>query len=362
MDKEIRADVLANRDHQLALAAIHWLNNCQTRDEFNQALKAALLPLLACNGVFYGRLAGERNTLQLLDGINQSTCCQGGWERILTAVLQNSSTEGFISENVNMPLPIHSSNLVERADSLNGCAFSFDQSWQRSLHNCTLITVFDEGHQPAFRFYFCRFTDHQQIFSQRDIELLKILRPALLQTLKFILFHEETLNFRQMRQFWSDHTDPIVVMRDDGTVIFQSQVFERIIGHDKPAFLSTTLAFAKTIQSNQSGCYSFLSKLGKRLYEIKLTLINADIDDHQCIYLLQLSRVVHKIGRIFTQLNRTGLTPRELEIATLIYQGNSSKEIAGEIHLSYHTVRNHIKNIYSKLGVSTRSEMLMKFV
>jgi len=90
-------------------------------------------------------------------------------------------------------------------------------------------------------------------------------------------------------------------------------------------------------------------------------LINEDID-HQCIYLLQLSRVAYKIGKIFNQLNRTGLTPRELEIATLIYQGNSSKEIAGEINLSYHTVRNHIKNIYSKLGVSTRSEMLVKFV
>ncbi|WP_370652773.1 helix-turn-helix transcriptional regulator [Sediminibacterium sp.] len=50
-----------------------------------------------------------------------------------------------------------------------------------------------------------------------------------------------------------------------------------------------------------------------------------------------------------------------MEIATLIYQGNSPKEIAGEINLSYHTVRNHIKSIYSKLDVSTRSEMLVKF-
>ncbi|MBP6057513.1 MAG: hypothetical protein KA524_03680 [Nitrosomonas sp.] len=361
MDQEVCSNVLANRDHQIALAAISWLNNCQTRDEFNQVLKAALLPLLTCNGVFYGQLTGVQNTLQLLDSINQSTCCQDGWKRILNAVLQNSSTEGFISENVNMPSLINSSNLVECLDSLNGCHLPFGQSWQRSHHNCTIITVFDEGHQPAFRFYFCRFTDHQQILSQRDIELLKILRPVLLQTLKFILFQEETLNFRQMRKFWSDHTDPIAVIRDDGTVIFQSQVFGKIIGHDKNTFLSTTLALAKTIQSNQFGCYSFLSKLGKRLYEIKLTLINEDID-HQCIYLLQLSRVAYKIGKIFNQLNRTGLTPRELEIATLIYQGNSSKEIAGEINLSYHTVRNHIKNIYSKLGVSTRSEMLVKFV
>ena len=45
----------------------------------------------------------------------------------------------------------------------------------------------------------------------------------------------------------------------------------------------------------------------------------------------------------------------------LIYQGDSPREIAEEINLSYHTVRNHIKSIYSKLGVSTRSEMLVRF-
>lgn len=360
MDKEIALDVLANRDHQVASATINWLNNCQSKDEFNQVLKAALLPLLACNGVFYGRLIGEQNALQLLGSINQSTCCADGWKRFLDAVLQKSAAENSITDSAHMPRPINSSDMVHCVDSLSSCQHSFDQSWQQSHHNYTIITVFDEGHQPAFRFYFCRLTAHQQIFSRRDIELLKILRPVLLQTLRFILFREETLNLRQMRNFWSDHTDPIVVIRGDGAVVFQSQAFERIIDHGKHTFLSTTLALVKTIQSDQIGWYSFLSKLGKRLYEIKLTLISADANVHHCIYLLHLSRITYRIGKIFNQLDRTGLTSRELEITLLICQGNSTREIAQEINLSYHTVRNHIKNIYDKLGVSTRSEMLVR--
>ena len=259
-----------------------------------------------------------------------------------------------------MPLPINSSNLVECLDSLSSCQHSFDQSWQQSHHNCTIVTVFDEGHQPAFRFYFCRLTNHQQIFSQRDIELLKILRPTLLQALRLILFREESLNSRQVLNFWSDCTDPIAVIRDDDAIIFQSRAFERIVEQENHIFLSTASVLVKTVQRDRIGWYSFLSKLGKRLYEIKLTLINADVDYRQCIYLLHLSRVTHKIGKIFNQLNRTGLTNRELEIAMLIYQGDSPREIAEEINLSYHTVRNHIKSIYSKLGVSTRSEMLVR--
>lgn len=72
---DIFLDGLTNRDHQIASATIGWLNSCQIRNEFNQALKTAFLPLLACNGVFYGRLIGEQNALQLLGSINQSTCC-----------------------------------------------------------------------------------------------------------------------------------------------------------------------------------------------------------------------------------------------------------------------------------------------
>lgn len=361
MDKESVLDALTSRDHQLSLATISWLNNCQTRDDFNQAIKAALLPLMACNGAFYGLLVGERSVLQLLGSVNQSTCCQHGWERFLDATLQKLTVENSVSDNATEQLPISATSVVNCIDSFSGLHLSFDQTWQRSHHNCTIVTVFDDDHLPAFRFYFCRLNGQQQIFSPRDIELLKILRPTLLQTLRLILFREEKLNSRQVLNFWSDNTDPIVVIRDDGAIIFQSRTFEQVIAQDKHTFLSTVSALVKTVQCDRAGWYSFLSKLGKRLYEIRLTLINADIDYRQCIYLLHLSRVTHKIGKTFNQLNRTGLTNRELEIATLIYQGNSPREIAGEINLSYHTVRNHIKSIYSKLGVTTRSEMLVRF-
>ncbi|WP_292992482.1 helix-turn-helix transcriptional regulator [Nitrosomonas sp.] len=347
MDKEIVLNALASRDHQQALATINWLNNCQTKDDFNQAVKVALLPLMECGGAFYGRLAGEINTLQLLGSVNQSTCCQHDWEQLLNATLQKLAVENSVADNAIIPLPINATSIVDYTDL-------------QSHHNCTVVTVFDDHHQPAYRFYFCRFSGQQQIFNQRDTELLRILRPTLLQTLRLILFREESLNSRQTLDFWSDCTDPIVVVRDDGAIIYQSRTFERIIEQDKHTFLLSALASGKTVECNKVGWYSFLSKLGKRLYEIRLILINADVNLCQCIYLLHLSRVTHKIGKIFNQLSRAGLTNRELEISILVYQGNSAREIAEEIKLSYHTVRNHIKSIYSKLGVSTRSELLSR--
>jgi non-specific serine/threonine protein kinase len=49
-----------------------------------------------------------------------------------------------------------------------------------------------------------------------------------------------------------------------------------------------------------------------------------------------------------------GLTSREREIAGLVAEGLSSREIAGRLVISKRTVDAHIEHIYGKLGVSSR--------
>ncbi|MBS1895220.1 MAG: hypothetical protein JST59_28295 [Actinobacteria bacterium] len=52
--------------------------------------------------------------------------------------------------------------------------------------------------------------------------------------------------------------------------------------------------------------------------------------------------------------NLPGLTPREREIAALVAEDMSDAEIAAAIQISPHTVRQHLKGVYRKLGVRTR--------
>lgn len=53
-----------------------------------------------------------------------------------------------------------------------------------------------------------------------------------------------------------------------------------------------------------------------------------------------------------------GLTQRELEVTRKIARGLKTAEIAAELHLSPHTVRDHVKAIFEKVGVSSRGELV----
>jgi DNA-binding NarL/FixJ family response regulator len=49
------------------------------------------------------------------------------------------------------------------------------------------------------------------------------------------------------------------------------------------------------------------------------------------------------------------LTARELEVLRLVASGMSNQAIAEQLSLSTYTVQNHLRNIYGKLGVGSRS-------
>ncbi|HWB86392.1 MAG TPA: response regulator transcription factor [Bryobacteraceae bacterium] len=56
------------------------------------------------------------------------------------------------------------------------------------------------------------------------------------------------------------------------------------------------------------------------------------------------------------QLPRPDLSARETQVLELIVQGLANKQIAYSLDIAEHTVKNHVKNILSKLGVQDRTQ------
>ncbi|HVJ07332.1 MAG TPA: response regulator transcription factor [Acidisarcina sp.] len=53
------------------------------------------------------------------------------------------------------------------------------------------------------------------------------------------------------------------------------------------------------------------------------------------------------------------LSKREQEVLMLLAEGFSNKEIAASLHVSEHTVKNHLFRMFEKLGVSSRMEAVL---
>lgn len=62
-------------------------------------------------------------------------------------------------------------------------------------------------------------------------------------------------------------------------------------------------------------------------------------------------------SRLSQPLEKYGLTSRELEIISVIVAGYANKEIAQKLSISEQTVKNHLRNVFNKLGVSNRLEL-----
>lgn len=56
------------------------------------------------------------------------------------------------------------------------------------------------------------------------------------------------------------------------------------------------------------------------------------------------------------QVDRLGITPRELEILQLIAAGMSNREIASRLAVSENTVKTHSRRLFDKLGARRRTQ------
>ena len=71
--------------------------------------------------------------------------------------------------------------------------------------------------------------------------------------------------------------------------------------------------------------------------------------------------VNQRIEKYMHNFDHDKLSDREKEIINCIKKGRSNKDIAKELQISENTVKTHIYNIFSKLKVKNRIELINKF-
>jgi DNA-binding NarL/FixJ family response regulator len=62
------------------------------------------------------------------------------------------------------------------------------------------------------------------------------------------------------------------------------------------------------------------------------------------------------------RLPASGLTETEQRIATLVAQGRTNKEVAATMFVSENTVQTHMRHIFQKLSVRSRTELAARLL
>jgi len=74
--------------------------------------------------------------------------------------------------------------------------------------------------------------------------------------------------------------------------------------------------------------------------------------------------IARKVVTLFRQVRpvptETALTPQELRLLALLADGHSYLSAAGQLDITINTVRNHVRSIYEKLHVHSKSEAVAK--
>lgn len=92
----------------------------------------------------------------------------------------------------------------------------------------------------------------------------------------------------------------------------------------------------------------------KRLIFFRSGTRNFTEEDRFAMALMR-PHLVEMVGRRAVGEAENVLTERQQELMRLVADGLSNAEIATTLHLSPHTVRTHLTNIFERLGVSTRA-------
>ncbi len=79
------------------------------------------------------------------------------------------------------------------------------------------------------------------------------------------------------------------------------------------------------------------------------------------------SSIARKVLQTLKQLGKPSqdienLSDRENEILSFVAKGYRDKEVADTLFISHETVRKHLRNIYEKLHVRSRTEAVLKFL
>lgn len=174
-------------------------------------------------------------------------------------------------------------------------------------------------------------------FSTRDTAVMDLLLPHLAQALHNITLMETI----------ADNQDGgiIVVKPPQVEPLFINETARRILnGRPWTVIPDPGISDMPTFFRTESGTYRLLKKTSHSAHGESILILEATPSN----------------GQLRTKLAELNLTPRQEEIALLTLRGYSNREMAAHCCVTEQTVKDHLRDIFEKAQVRTRSRFIAR--
>jgi DNA-binding CsgD family transcriptional regulator/predicted lactoylglutathione lyase len=206
------------------------------------------------------------------------------------------------------------------------------------------IRMVIEGQTEEFLYdYPCHSPDGHHWFYMRAI---KLDAPG---PLKIIISHEEITAIKVAEQALQKSKDDLEIQKrnlEEANIALKVLLRQR--DEDKQSLEKKVLSNIKDL------VFPYIEKLKRAPLRPKDKTNVEIIETH-------LNEVISPLMQRLTHLNIL-LTPQEMQIATLVKDGKSSKEIADVLHISETTVHFHRKNLRNKFGLKNKATNLRSYL
>lgn len=128
---------------------------------------------------------------------------------------------------------------------------------------------------------------------------------------------------------------------------------ERLAGLMVEAFIPSMVWYS--VVRRGDGSELEVVGIARQIYGVDGALVKS----HHCVVPWDQRRLLlDELGPVRSA--RDQLSNREQEVVQLLERGLHPKDIARELRLSVHTVRNHLRFVYRKLGVRSQLELMVR--
>lgn len=180
-------------------------------------------------------------------------------------------------------------------------------------------------------------------FTQRDIFFLKMLSPHLAQTID---------HFRELSTPEYSQKTGIMVIQQDHSIFWGNSLAKQIWGDRSICELDTSGDNLSSIINTTHGSY--------RVRKIPIQALK-DTDDPVSEEIKAQIVILEPFPQQKStkeKMSSLGLSPRQAEISALVLQGRSNRIIATELGISEQTVKDHLHDIFNKLKINSRYQLI----